>query len=142
MPRYQHILFDLDGTLIDSAPAILASYREAFSRCDVTPARVIDESIVGPPLIETLQLLTASHEPALIERLADACRMGKHQRALQILQVFRGDTGLGQQAKAGINAIRRTAFSDNIIDAGDAGVNSIDRPGIQTQFDRLLPDFT
>lgn len=71
MPRYQHILFDLDGTLIDSAPAILASYREAFSRCDVTPARAIDESIVGPPLVETLQLLTGSHEPALIERLAD-----------------------------------------------------------------------
>ena len=45
MPRYQHILFDLDGTLIDSAPAILASYREAFSRCDVAPARAIDESI-------------------------------------------------------------------------------------------------
>ena len=71
MPRYQHILFDLDGTLIDSAPAILASYREAFSRCDVAPARAIDESIVGPPLVETLQLLTGSHEPALIERLAD-----------------------------------------------------------------------
>ena len=78
----------------------------------------------------------------VVQRLADTCRMGKHQRTLQILQIFRGDTGLGQQAKAGINAIRRTAFSDNIIDAGDAGVNSIDRPGIQTQFDRLLPDFT
>ena len=71
MPRYQHILFDLDGTLIDSAPAILASYREAFARCDVAPARAIDESIVGPPLIETLQLLTNSHDKALVERLAD-----------------------------------------------------------------------
>jgi phosphoglycolate phosphatase len=71
MPRYPHILFDLDGTLIDSAPAILASYREAFARCDVAPARTIDESIVGPPLIETLQLITGSHDKALIERLAD-----------------------------------------------------------------------
>ncbi len=76
----------------------------------------------------------------VIERLADARRMGKHQRALQILQVFRGDTGLGQQAKPRINAIRRAAFSDNIIDAGDAGVNSINRGSIQAQFDRLLPD--
>ena len=31
MPRYAHVLFDLDGTLIDSAPAILASYRDAFA---------------------------------------------------------------------------------------------------------------
>ncbi|MDD3352506.1 HAD hydrolase-like protein [Zoogloea sp.] len=71
MPRYSHILFDLDGTLIDSAPAILASYREAFARCGVAPARPIDESIVGPPLTETLQLLTGSHDQALIGRLAE-----------------------------------------------------------------------
>jgi phosphoglycolate phosphatase len=31
MPRYPHILFDLDGTLIDSAPAILANFHEAFA---------------------------------------------------------------------------------------------------------------
>ena len=31
MPRYSQVLFDLDGTLIDSAPAILASYRDAFA---------------------------------------------------------------------------------------------------------------
>ena len=37
MPRYRHALFDLDGTLIDSAPAILASYRDAFSAAGRTP---------------------------------------------------------------------------------------------------------
>ena len=31
MSRYQHLIFDLDGTLIDSAPAILSSFREAFA---------------------------------------------------------------------------------------------------------------
>ncbi|HNC79078.1 MAG TPA: HAD hydrolase-like protein, partial [Rhodocyclaceae bacterium] len=34
---YTHYLFDLDGTLIDSAPAILASFREAFARAGVAP---------------------------------------------------------------------------------------------------------
>ena len=90
MPRYQHILFDLDGTLIDSAPAILASYREAFSRCDVTPARVIDESIVGPPLIETLQLLTASHDKALIERLAEAFKASYDSEGYQQTAAYAG----------------------------------------------------
>ncbi|WP_374241653.1 HAD family hydrolase [Zoogloea sp.] len=90
MPRYQHILFDLDGTLIDSAPAILASYREAFSRCDVTPARTIDESIVGPPLIETLQLLTASHDPALIERLAEAFKASYDSEGYQQTAAYAG----------------------------------------------------
>jgi len=45
MPRHPHILFDLDGTLIDSAPAILASFREAFARTGMTPARSIDDSV-------------------------------------------------------------------------------------------------
>ena len=66
----RHVLFDLDGTLIDSAPAILASYREAFASAGRTPARSIDESIVGPPLTETLQMLAGSTEPALIAELA------------------------------------------------------------------------
>lgn len=72
MPRYSHILFDLDGTLIDSAPAILASFRDAFAASDVAPVRPIDADIIGPPLNETLQLLSGSDDPALIARLAEA----------------------------------------------------------------------
>lgn len=72
MARYPHVLFDLDGTLIDSAPAILASFREAFTSTGVTPVRSIDERVIGPPLTETLQLLSGSDDPALIGRLADA----------------------------------------------------------------------
>lgn len=72
MPRYPHILFDLDGTLIDSAPAILASFRAAFVHTGIAPAVAIDESVIGPPLTETLQLLSGSDDPALIGRLAEA----------------------------------------------------------------------
>ena len=70
MSNYQYILFDLDGTLIDSAPAILASFRAAFADADIAPARVIDESVVGPPLLETLEILSGSSDPALINTLA------------------------------------------------------------------------
>ncbi|WP_281985318.1 HAD family hydrolase [Azonexus hydrophilus] len=72
MPRYPHIIFDLDGTLIDSAPAILASFRAAFAHTGIAPAVTIDESVIGPPLTETLQLLSGSDDPALIGRLAEA----------------------------------------------------------------------
>ncbi len=71
MSRYRHVLFDLDGTLIDSAPAILASYRQAFAAAGVTPVVPVDAAIVGPPLTETLQLLSGSRDPALIARLAE-----------------------------------------------------------------------
>jgi phosphoglycolate phosphatase len=67
-----HVVFDLDGTLIDSAEAILASLRGAFAECGVTPLRSITADIVGPPLDETLKLLAGCEEPALIARLAGA----------------------------------------------------------------------
>jgi len=71
MSRYSHVLFDLDGTLIDSAPAIVESYRDAFSSAELTPTVAIDSSIVGPPLLETLEILSGSKDPALIATLAD-----------------------------------------------------------------------
>ncbi len=70
MSAYRHILFDLDGTLIDSAPAILASYRDCFAAAGREPVRPIDASIVGPALTETLQMLTGSTDRALIDELA------------------------------------------------------------------------
>ncbi|MDR2881976.1 MAG: HAD hydrolase-like protein [Azoarcus sp.] len=69
-----HVVFDLDGTLIDSAEAILASYRAAFAACGLTPVCSIEANIVGPPLGETLRLLAGCEDSALITRLADAFR--------------------------------------------------------------------
>lgn len=70
MPRYAHVLFDLDGTLIDSAPAILASYRDAFAAAGVEAVMSIDAGIVGPPLLETLQVVAGTTDPGVIDRLA------------------------------------------------------------------------
>lgn len=72
MPRHTHVLFDLDGTLIDSAPAILASFRAAFAQTGVAPVRAIDAGIIGPPLVETLQHLSGSTDPACIDALTQA----------------------------------------------------------------------
>lgn len=69
MSHYAHVIFDLDGTLIDSAPAILASFRAAFEAAGREPAVAIDESIIGPPLAETLALLSGSRDAATIADL-------------------------------------------------------------------------
>ena len=70
MPRYTTFIFDLDGTLIDSAPAILASFRSAFDAAGRSPARAISADIIGPPLTETLQLLSATTDAAVIDALS------------------------------------------------------------------------
>jgi phosphoglycolate phosphatase len=53
----QNVIFDLDGTLIDSAPGIVSSCEHAFEACNLSPINPIDSSIIGPPLRETMILL-------------------------------------------------------------------------------------
>ncbi|MDO5100694.1 MAG: HAD hydrolase-like protein [Eubacteriales bacterium] len=53
---YQHILFDLDGTLIDSEAGITNAARYAFARHHIDiPADVSLRPLIGPPLTETLE---------------------------------------------------------------------------------------
>ena len=66
------VIFDLDGTLIDSAPSILSSIRFAFNEVGVEPALPLTKDIIGPPLNELfLKLLndaTKESLPQLIEK--------------------------------------------------------------------------
>ena len=102
MARYPHILFDLDGTLIDSAPAILASFREAFASTGVTAVRSIDESVIGPPLTETLQLLSGSDDLALIGRLAESFKASYDSEGYKATAAYAGvGELLAQLAAAG-----------------------------------------
>lgn len=104
MPRHPHILFDLDGTLIDSAPAILASFRESFARTGIAPVRAIDESVIGPPLPETLQLLSGSDDPAQIGQLAEAFKASYDSEGYKATAAYAGvDKLLADLADAGLS---------------------------------------
>jgi len=67
----QHILFDFDGTIIDSAPYVLTAYKQAFAAFDITPKVAITESIIGPPLIATIEMLIGANDSELVKQLAD-----------------------------------------------------------------------
>ena len=59
MPRV--VLFDLDGTLSDSAPGILASLRHAFEVNGLQPLDDdVERAILGPPFYESLPPLIGS----------------------------------------------------------------------------------
>ena len=57
MPSSPDIIFDLDGTLIDSAPSILASMQSAFDALALRPIRPLTPDVIGPPLLPTLAAL-------------------------------------------------------------------------------------
>jgi phosphoglycolate phosphatase len=48
--RVKNFIFDLDGTLVDSAPGILSSFRIALQQLNLKSAVPLDGSLIGPPL--------------------------------------------------------------------------------------------
>lgn len=90
MPHPSHIIFDLDGTLVDSAPAILTSFRQAFAAAGRQPVMPIDDSIIGPPLAETLTHLSGSQDPALLATLAEGFKASYDTTGLLATQAFPG----------------------------------------------------
>ena len=69
-PQRQTLLFDLDGTLTDSRPGIVACIRHALLRM-ATGALPGDDAMLaclGPPLRESFARLLATDDPQVIDR--------------------------------------------------------------------------
>lgn len=95
----QHLIFDLDGTLIDSAPSILQCFGLAFSSTNTPLAASLTHDVIGPPLMETLKRLAGSEDAALLNTLAAAFK--QHYDTTGCLQsvVFDGVPAMLQQLK-------------------------------------------
>lgn len=65
------LIFDFDGTLIDSAPGILNAFADALCETGTHPRVALDSSLIGPPLRETLMRLSGSDDPALLQSLSE-----------------------------------------------------------------------
>jgi phosphoglycolate phosphatase len=66
----KHCLFDLDGTLIDSAPSILASFAATLTAANLAPAVPLTSKLIGPPLLPTMQHLTGIEDQGRLAELA------------------------------------------------------------------------
>jgi phosphoglycolate phosphatase len=69
------VIFDLDGTLVDSSPGILAAYASAFASCGLTPKVPLTAQVIGPPLRATLSQLSHSVNPDQLDRLTAGFKM-------------------------------------------------------------------
>lgn len=66
----KHLIFDLDGTLIDSAPSILASFAYAFTINDIATQSPLTPAVIGPPLMQTLAKLSGIDDAEILSQLA------------------------------------------------------------------------
>lgn len=65
------VIFDLDGTLIDSQESILNGIRIALNESGLEAKIPVTKELIGPPLIETLSKITAVKDPLTLNAVAN-----------------------------------------------------------------------
>ena len=69
---YKNILFDLDGTLIDSAPGIEESFYEAYMKVYNVECPQIITTFIGPPIDQVLTAVNREGDLNTIKHFTDA----------------------------------------------------------------------
>jgi phosphoglycolate phosphatase len=96
------ILFDLDGTLIDSSPGILASFGRILAADGLRPAVPLEAALIGPPLAVTLRRVSGIADEARLAGLVEAFKQDYDTAGHLGTEVFPGvAAGLAQLAAAG-----------------------------------------
>jgi phosphoglycolate phosphatase len=101
-PRLDTLIFDLDGTLIDSSASILAGFAAALDDLKIAPKLPLTATVIGPPLHETLANLTGSSDAGLIDSLTSSFKNYYDTEGYKATTVFSGvDEMLKQMHAAG-----------------------------------------
>ena len=97
---WSSVLFDLDGTILDSAPGILTSLVDTFTHVGI-PVPPQDELIhyIGPPLLDSLQTRAGLSPEAARETLAIYRKDYRKDGAFDAA-IFPGVVGLLESLKA------------------------------------------
>ena len=98
MQRFDAVLFDVDGTLIDSAPGILYTMREAFTRMGTDVSQVDLTKYMGPPLRKTFSEYYT--DEAEIERAVTYYRTSYKDKGAHMCSLFPGVQEMLTQLRA------------------------------------------
>ncbi|MCB1943328.1 MAG: HAD hydrolase-like protein [Candidatus Accumulibacter sp.] len=85
---FKAIIFDLDGTLIDSRAAILDAFGKALEEQGIAPRIALSAVRIGPPLAETLRELTGSSDQKLLDSLAEHFKAHYDSSGYRASEVF------------------------------------------------------
>lgn len=88
--KFNSIIFDLDGTLVDSASGILTSLGHAAEATGITPARALTPDVIGPPLADTLRALFPHADAATLAKVTAAFKQHYDTEGCLHSQPFEG----------------------------------------------------
>ena len=87
---HSHIIFDLDGTLIDSAPSILGAFKLVLEQFFYTPTGPLNSALIGPPLKQTLQLISGESDSEKLALLFEAFKSNYDSNAYTLSSSYTG----------------------------------------------------
>ena len=127
-------VFDLDGTIIDSAEAILESHDAAWASVGVErPAKDDILNLTGFPLIEIMQKLGPEHDPVALARVYSETyvKANRHERLFEgitdlLARPFRAAVATGKSQRGADRVIKEFGFSDRFEIV--LGGNSVSKP--------------
>lgn len=90
----KNIIFDLDGTLIDSSNGILSSLAIAFKKNNIEPQQQLTSDVIGPPLMQVLSTLAATDNKDILEKLAASFKKTYDEKGYKLTAVFDGVTDM------------------------------------------------
>jgi len=88
--EFADVIFDLDGTLVDSAPGIVETLRRVIAAHGLQVATPLDESVIGPPLRRVLEGLCGGGDEELLSRLAGDFRVIYDSETCQMSTAYPG----------------------------------------------------
>ena len=88
--RFKHVIFDLDGTLIDSAPSILESVQSAFEAVGLRPTKQLEPGLIGPPLAETISNLLGNQDAHRLSEVIECFKSHYDESGYRKSHVYEG----------------------------------------------------
>ena len=125
MPPVRSVLLDLDGTLIDSQPGIVASCRAALRALGHDPDARDVKPAIGPPLEDTLRVLLQAHGDDRLDEAVAAYRQHYGESGLFGSEPYPGiGAALQEMRRAGLRIFlatsKREVFARRILAGGTA----------------------
>jgi phosphoglycolate phosphatase len=66
---YEHVVFDFDGTLVDTSAGILGTLQRCLERAGLRSRVALSSALIGPPLRALVTAALGAEDAALIERI-------------------------------------------------------------------------
>lgn len=88
--RITDVIFDLDGTLIDSAPSILSCFGLTLASQSIEPTVPLTEALIGPPLRETLIKLSGVRDEIRLTTMIEGFKQHYDLTGYKATVVFPG----------------------------------------------------